>query len=173
MFVVERGDFALYLLRSFLYGVTVSAAYLPCGFFRILIRKTNKVLSAILMTLFDVCFCLFAAFFAMLLVYSANRGQMRIIAILFFAAGFMLLYMPLCDRVEKAEAKLLDAFSKKILYPVRTFIKKKVLAAKKQIVERINLKKSIKYDKNFEEMLSVRIEKKLLQEAEEMFGNMN
>ena len=169
MFIVERGDFALYLLRAFLYGAAVSLIYLFCGVFRVIISKTGRVFRTVLMFLFDLSFCLVSAFFAMLLVYSANRGQMRIIAILFFAAGFWLIYIPLCQKSERLIENLLSVLSRRLVKPLFRFFKSKTHEVKKRILYRVNLKKAIKYDKDFPKILFERIENRLRQETESVF----
>ncbi len=170
MFVVERSAFALYLFRSFLYGLLVAAVYLAGGFVRIIFDRCGRIFSVLLTALYDFSLCLVSTFFAMLLVYSANRGQIRIIAILFFIAGFVLLYLPLRHKIEETEKHLIERIFSKILIPCLDFGRIRIQKVRLNIQQKREFRKCEKYDRNFEKTLEKELDLCLAEGFEKIFG---
>ena len=149
MFVVERADFALFLLRSLLLGGALAFVYLLGGFIRLPLASRCKGLPfALALLLPDLCFCLFAAFLNVLMIFAANRGQIRLVSLLFELGGFAFVWRFLGKWIYKAEARLMKFIMKRILRPlllplkscvigICSFLKKK---REKRRIKRFNCK---------------------------------
>lgn len=149
MFVVERADFALFLLRSLLLGTALAFLYLLGGFIRLpLSSRCTGLPLALALLLPDLCICLFAAFLNVLMILAANRGQIRLVSLLFELGGFVLVWRVLGKWIYKAEAWLMRFIMKRMLRPlllplkrcafgICSFLKKK---GEKRRIKRFNSK---------------------------------
>ena len=163
MFVVEAQDFANYLLRAFLLGVLLALFYLLYGFVRVAFQKTPrfKKVFFILQALTDLAYCLLGAFLNILMIFSANRGQIRIIALLFEMAGFLLLYLPAGALVRRMQEKMLRFFRRRVLVPLLRTLGRKLTAALSRIRLGMRFLKLKSQSKQFDKLYLEKIRKEL------------
>ena len=154
MFVVEREDFALFLVRSAVLGVLLGAFYLAGGFFRIPLGK-GKLKKSAPWVLFvpDLFFCLFAGFLTVLLVFASNRGQVRIMALLFELGGFCLVYGIFKKRVYRLEEILLVFLKNRVLIPLLLPLKRNIRRLIRFIKQQKINKQLIQYNKRLDATL--------------------
>ena len=106
MFVVERQEYALFLVNSMLLGALLAVIYLLLGFVRIAFwRMLPGVRGRLPMAVIDLAFCFLAAFLNVLMIFASNRGQVRISALAFEIFGFCVLYLPFKKTVLKMQKK--------------------------------------------------------------------
>lgn len=125
MFIVERIDFSVFLVRAFFLGVLFASGYLLLGFERILFANKNRLIFQIIQLIFDLFYCILICFCDILMIYCANRGQIRIIALIIQLSGFLLIYLPLSKPVKRWEEKLMRAGYRKLWLPITEGIKRK------------------------------------------------
>ena len=144
MFIVENGDLVRFFIRSFLLGAFISVLYLLGSFF----RKTAfrvfgvKAFFAAVRFLFDLIFCAFAAFLNILMVYSANRGQVRLTALLFEALGFFLVYRLFAGRVYRLQDAILGFLARTVVAGAR----RRIALIKEKRQKKRTLRTMLKYD---------------------------
>ncbi len=124
MFVLEQGKLIEYCLRAGLLGVLFALGYLLLGFQRILFACFPKALNLILQAVADLFFWGVIAFSDMLMVYSANRGRIRILALLVQLFCFLICYLPLKKPIRRVETAVIGWISRVFIYPIVSFIKK-------------------------------------------------
>ncbi|MBQ9467827.1 MAG: spore cortex biosynthesis protein YabQ [Clostridia bacterium] len=164
MFVVEREELLRFFFRSFLLGALYACAYLIAGFVRKVFGRMRSVkLRAVLLFVFDFALCLTAAFFDALLVFAANRGQLRIFALIMQIGGFALLYLPLRRYVYAAQEKLISGIYDVIFAPIVRRcerIRNKRMRKKEKRAEK-------RFDRNADRLLI----KKMKNASDEIFGD--
>lgn len=123
MFVVERQEYALFLVNSMLLGALLAVIYLLLGFVRIAFwRMLPGVRGLLPMAVIDLAFCFLAAFLNVLMIFASNRGQVRISALAFEIFGFCVLYLPFKKTVLKMQKKILSYMKNRIVLPISSFI---------------------------------------------------
>ncbi len=172
MFVVEAQDFAKYLLRAFLLGMILALFYLLYGFMRVAFQKTRRFKKGffILQALTDLIYCLFGGFLNILMIFSANRGQIRIIALLFEMVGFLLLYLPLGAPVRHIQEQILCFLKRKVCVPVLRIVHRKtkaVLLKGKRSVRFLKLKRQ---SKRFDKLYLAKTRKELQKGQASLFA---
>ena len=93
MIINVQSETLLLILRSFLSGIVLGVIYdvftvalkMPTGDRRALV----KVISSVLLFLFDFVFCLLCAAVSLLLMYYSNRGFFRAFVFAFMLLGFL------------------------------------------------------------------------------------
>ena len=172
MFVVEAQDFANYLLRAFLLGVLLALFYLLYGFVRVAFQKTPHFKKSffVLQALSDLAYCLLAGFLNILMIFSANRGQIRIIALLFEMAGFLLLYLPAGTLVRRMQERMLRFFLRRVLTPLLHALRGKLTAAMLKIRQGMRFLKLKRQSKRFDKLYLTKIRKELQNGAAFLFS---
>ena len=137
MFVLEQGKLIEYCLRAGLLGILFAFVYLLLGFQRILFARLKKALNLILQAVADMFFWSVIAFSDMLMVYSANRGRIRILALLVQLFCFLICYLPLKKPIWRAETAVVEWIIRVFIHPIGSFIKKSIT---EQRIRRYNRK---------------------------------
>ena len=162
MFVVERQEFALFLARSVLLGMTLAGVYLLLGGLRMPLQRAFRgVIRGVLLLFPDLAFSALVAFSNVLMVYASNRGQVRLSALLLELIGFCAVYIPLASPIEKAEGAALDFLKNKILIPILNRMKALVASCRRRIQERFFHLKVKKYNSKVDRLLQKTVRKAL------------
>ena len=139
MFLVGKKELVLYLLRAFFLGGFIGGAYLLSGFFRLGFQRIaggkRKILYRVCMILPDLLFCLLAAFLNILMVYSANRGQVRLVALMAELVG-LLVPLSLRKKAYQLEKRILRRLYRILIAPVCRVLRTRVEKTKAKIRRR-------------------------------------
>ncbi len=172
MFVVERSDFALFLLRSAVLGIFLALFYLFEGFFRnVFSKKKHPKLRLVFFIFPDILFCLIVAFLNILLIFAANRGQVRIIALLFELAGFWGCISLLKRRMDLFQKRILRIVKKRIVSPIVSLIGsflRRVWVFGKRRAEAAHIKR---FNKKMDRVLEEYVVKSIVEGAEQLFAD--
>ncbi len=169
MFVVEQEDLALFLIRSAALGGFLAVIYLLGGFLRIPIsRSESKKTSVILLFLPDLFFCLFSAFLNILLVFAANRGQIRIIALLLESVTFVGVIKLFNGIVYRLEYAVLRFFKRRVFLPCISPLRSLWKRVIRSLRVRAEYRKLRRFNKDLDAILLSVIDKNLL-DAERAF----
>ena len=173
MFVVEREDFALFLIRSFLLGVFLASLYLAGGFFRIFLEGIRSARGKNLCLFVpDLAFCLLSAFLNVLLIFSANRGQVRPIALILEASGFFLVLRVLGKRAYRMEKRLLCFLKKRVLIPLVLPLRRLCHKIEDLLKKRVQTARFFRFNKDLDRKLIKRIRYEVAVAEEQSFGGL-
>lgn len=167
MFLVSKKELVLYLLRAFFLGGFIGFSYLLSGFFRLAFQRITgrKILYRIGLIIPDLLFCFAAAFLNILMVYSANRGQVRLIALMAELLGFLCL-LSLRQKAYQLEKQILRTLYKVLILPVRKVMKSNV----EKMKAKIRLRELKKLDKQTDQLLEKTADENVQKLDELLFG---
>ena len=153
MFLVDGADFVRYLFRAFLLGMALSPVFLSASGVKILLSEGPAIfrrLAFLVLFIYDVFTFLLASFLNILMVFSANRGQVRLMALLFEVAGFLLLFLPLYKISLKIQRKVILFLKKKVVLPLINGLRARGRFVFGAIKKRKTINELKKYNDSFE-----------------------
>ena len=169
MFLVSKKELVLYLLRAFFLGGFIGFSYLLSGFFRLAFQRIagrrRKLFYRIGLILPDLLFCLTAAFLNILMIYSANRGQVRLVALMAELLG-LLGPLALRQKAYQLEKRILRALYRALIAPVRKVIGIQV----EKVKAKVRLRKLKELDKQTDRLLEKAASEKVRMLDELLFG---
>lgn len=169
MFLVSKKELVLYLLRAFFLGGFIGFSYLLFGFFRLAFQRIagrkRKLFYCIGLILPDLLFCLTAAFLNILMIYSANRGQVRLVALMAELLG-LLGPLALRQKAYQLEKRILRALYRALIAPVRKVIGIQV----EKLKAKVRLRKLKELDKQTDRLLEKAASENVRMLDELLFG---